>query len=294
MKHAGFLILFWGATSLAFAQAPDSIAGFTYREDTSWVSIRDGIVDSLDFQSDGTYNTRLLMHVDYVNEITKYTTPLSGSFTYTKIATNQAAIVLTPSTGSADQLTLNFSDSTGGNVSRNAQGATTSNSYIGRFSLLPTGGSGTTRGLVNISALISVKQGTPATIGFVVGGTQLREFLIRAVGPTLSSFGVGGVSENPVYTLREVSGNFSSELSYPPPGEHGIFGNHLPVSWSASSAGTSTIAAESNRVGAFALAQGSNDKADVFLLYPGAYTIVVNPPDSSSEGAELIEVYEVP
>ena len=38
---------------------------------------------------------------------------------------------------------------------------------------------------------------------------------------------------------------------------------------------------------------GSNDKAEVILLNPGAYTITVSPTDPTGEGAELIEVYEV-
>jgi hypothetical protein len=41
------------------------------------------------------------------------------------------------------------------------------------------------------------------------------------------------------------------------------------------------------------LTTGSTDKEDIFLLSPGAYTVTINPSDSSGEGQELVEIYEV-
>jgi hypothetical protein len=115
--------------------------------------------------------------------------------------------------------------------------------------------------------------------------------LIRAVGPTLSIFGINNFSANPVYAV-----NAGIPAWYRFPGEQygGGLGSAPPaVGWSATTGASSTVTSEGARVGAFSLVQGSNDKADVVLLYPGAYTITVNPVDSSSEGYELIEVYEV-
>ena len=158
------------------------------------------------------------------------------------------------------------------------------------FSLLPTGGDPSARALVNMSILISSKQGSPATFGFVVGGTtQFREILIRAVGPSLRQFGVNNYVANPVYTLN---------ATVPPAGWTYVIGGWpgsttSKASWSATAASSATMTAESARTGAFPLLQGSTDKADIFLLSPGAYTITVNPTDSSGEGTELIEVYEV-
>ena len=116
------------------------------------------------------------------------------------------------------------------------------------------------------------------SFGFVIGGTALwREILVRAVGPSLAQFGINNYAANPMYVLNG---------AYSLPGENG-------QGWSATPGSSATITVESSRAGAFPLAQGSNDKADIFLLAPGAYTITVNPTDPSGVGAELVEVYEV-
>ena len=110
-----------------------------------------------------------------------------------------------------------------------------------------------------------------------------REILVRAVGPSLAQFGINNYAANPVYLLNS---NFGV------PGEN-TPGQNPGTGWSETAASMATIAAENTRAGAFPLIQGSNDKADIFLLAPGAYTITVNPTDPTQVGAELIEVYEV-
>ena len=70
--------------------------------------------------------------------------------------------------------------------------------------------------------------------------------------------------------------------------------HRLPgAGWSASSAAAATIAAENARAGAFGLTADSLDKADAIFLYPGAYTLTINPTDATGEGVVLVEVYEV-
>lgn len=126
---------------------------------------------------------------------------------------------------------------------------------------------------------ITAKQGSPAILGFVLGGTRIREFLVRAVGPGLFAFGIRSSSSDPRYNL----GSPAFDL----PGEVGM-------GWSESSASTVTIGEESKRCGAFPLKIGSKDKADIMVLEPGAHTIVVEANTPESEGDMLLEVYEVP
>jgi len=273
--------------SQSFGQAPSSIGGFTYRDDAHFTSIRSEIYTSLEFHADGTYVTRASILVSYVSATAVYAMPVGGSFTYVAQSTNQAAITLTPASGSPEVLNLTFSDLSNGSVNR---GETLGMGYTGNFSIAPTGnGSGTA--LVNISSLGVALQGGSSTIGFVVGGTQLQEFLVRSVGPALSTYGVTAPAANPVYSLRGgAAGNWNW------PGE--VQGGEIPtpglgVGWSATAASSATLTAETTRAGAFPLALGSNDKADIFILSPGAYTIVVAPQSLSAAGANLIEVYQI-
>jgi hypothetical protein len=99
--------------------------------------------------------------------------------------------------------------------------------------------------------------------------------MIRAVGPTLSAFGVPGVLVDPY--LRIYRG---SEL---------IAENN---DWGKVSS-TTMIAAISTQVGAFALPPTSRDAVVLMTLEPGAYTAQISGNDGSS-GVALVEIYEVP
>jgi sugar lactone lactonase YvrE len=131
--------------------------------------------------------------------------------------------------------------------------------------------------LVNIST--RAQDGTGGNViipGFVVSGTGNEELLIRGVGPTLTNFGVGGALANPVLT---------------------VFDSHGTVIDSNTAWGTGPNAAEvatvASQVGAFALANGSADSADVITLTSGVYTFSVVGA-SNTTGVALAEVYEVP
>ena len=130
------------------------------------------------------------------------------------------------------------------------------------------GTSGTAR-LVNIAtrAALGGAAGTPIP-GFVLGGTGTKQMLVRAVGPTLTSFGVSGVLTDPRLSL------VSSTASV---------GNN--DNWLAADAATMAGA------GAFALTAGSKDAALVATLAPGAYTAPVTATDNGS-GVALLEVYD--
>ncbi len=130
------------------------------------------------------------------------------------------------------------------------------------------GTTGTAR-LVNIATRVAVggAAGTPIP-GFVLSGTGIKSMLVRAVGPTLAGFGVGGVLADPRLSL--VSGATTVSTN---------------DNWLAADAATM------GAVGAFALAAGSKDAALVASLSPGAYTAPVAATDGGG-GVALLEVYD--
>lgn len=268
--------------SRCLGQAPDSISGYSYRDVTTSIAPYT-YYSSMEFHADGTYVTRVLIDGRNVQGIASYDPLLSGSFSYTKQTSSTASIVLNPTTGVEETLELTFTDNLDGSVSRGLGFYLTGSFYLSA----PASGANTS--LINVSTLLTVKQGTPATIGFVVSGSQVREFLVRVVGPSLTPFGVSSPAPNPEYALIGQSYSFPAM-----PGQsRGLPNTYTGTGWSATPDEAATISAEAIRAGAFPLIVGSNDKSDVFLLPPGAYTVVVSPSSSSAEGVVLIEVYEI-
>ena len=130
---------------------------------------------------------------------------------------------------------------------------------------------GGTARLVNVSARNRVGTGDDVLIaGFNVAGTGSKQLLIRAIGPKLETFGVGGVLADPKLEIFSDSTKIAENDN-----------------WSASLA--PTFAA----VGAFALEAGSRDAALVVALSPGSYTVQVAGVGGTT-GEALVEVYEVP
>lgn len=110
--------------------------------------------------------------------------------------------------------------------------------------------------------------------GFVVAGAAHKRMLIRAVGPTLTTFGLGGALADPVLTLYT--------------GSQVIATNDR---WSAGPA--AAVATAGGRVGAFALPPNSEDAALLITVAPGAYTAEVRG-KANTEGVALLEIYEIP
>lgn len=111
--------------------------------------------------------------------------------------------------------------------------------------------------------------------GLVIGGTTAKRVLVRAVGPTLTSFGVTGVLADP--TLEVFSGMTM------------VASND---NWSDPAA-SSLVAIAAANAGAFALPAGSKDSALVLTLAPGAYTFRVAGAGGTT-GVALVEVYALP
>ena len=125
--------------------------------------------------------------------------------------------------------------------------------------------------LINVSVLKQV--GTGITAGFVIGGSGIKNVLVRAVGPTLgSAFGIGGAVSDPQLTLNS--------------GQTVVASND---NWG----GGATLATAFSSVGAFALPATSLDAAVVASLHPGSYTVQVSGV-SGTTGLILVEIYELP
>jgi len=128
--------------------------------------------------------------------------------------------------------------------------------------------------LVNVSTSGFVGIGEQALVpGFVIGGNAPKQLLIRAVGPGLTQFGVGGVLADPQLTLVPLGRNFTVAAS---------------DNWG----GSITLAAVFSQAGAFALPAGSNDAAVVVRLPPGGYTVVVSGVGNTT-GTALVEIYDL-
>jgi len=105
-----------------------------------------------------------------------------------------------------------------------------------------------------------------------------RIVLIRAVGPSLSRFGITGVLASPKLEVFDAAGNRIAAA----------------VAWSDTSDDTkSELRSAATAVGAFALLDGSQDEVLLMNLSPGVYTCVVSGLNGSS-GTALIESYDVP
>lgn len=124
--------------------------------------------------------------------------------------------------------------------------------------------------LVNVSArnrVVGVNE--PLIAGFTLGGNAPRTVLIRAIGPTLASFGVTSALSDPRLDLYSGPSKIN---------ENDTWANALSPTFAA--------------VGAFALVPGGRDAALLVTLAPGGYTVQVSGVDGAA-GEALIELYEV-
>lgn len=134
----------------------------------------------------------------------------------------------------------------------------------------PTGLSTGAR-LINLSAraAVSGSDGGSFIAGFVVSGSTPKQMLLRAVGPTLNTFGVGDAVTNPRLRIYDSSGRVVHEND----------------DWSGAD-----VSAVSRTVGAFGLSTGSRDAALAVTLSPGSYSMQVVP--GGEDGVALAEIYD--
>jgi hypothetical protein len=128
--------------------------------------------------------------------------------------------------------------------------------------------------LVNVATRGLVPPGGALTPGFVVRGGGPKQLVVRAVGPSLLRFGVGGVLADPRLALAPLGGGVTLAND----------------DWSA---GGAALVAATAAVGGFPLDAGSRDAAALAVLATGgAYTVRVTGPDATSTGVALAEVYD--
>lgn len=133
------------------------------------------------------------------------------------------------------------------------------------------------RRMTNLSCRANVGAGDQALIpGIVVSGNEPATLLIRAVGPGLEPFGVTGVLADPIATLFDADGPIASNNN-----------------WQGDPVEGRLVKITADRVGAFALPDGSADAAFLARVPPGSYTVVVRGADESQTGNALVEVYQV-
>ncbi len=150
------------------------------------------------------------------------------------------------------------------------KGATTA------FSGYAAGASGlATQRLVNISTRTTAGVGEQvAIVGFVISGIESKPVLIRAVGPTLGSFGVETALRAPELVLNRGANVVARNTGWTTSGD------------------AAAIAAAAVRSGAFPLGETSADSVLLLTLAPGTYSAVVSAADGRA-GVGLVEVYDL-
>jgi len=113
-------------------------------------------------------------------------------------------------------------------------------------------------------------------VGFAVAGNN-KNLLVRAIGPTLASFGISNVLADPLLTLLGPAGVIATNDD-----------------WQINSTGqnqSSLIAATAAQVGTFALPNGSKDSALLATVNNGVYTTSLFRPNGTT-GIVLTEIYD--
>ncbi len=133
--------------------------------------------------------------------------------------------------------------------------------------------SATTPRLTNVSARTQVGvDGDILIAGFVIAGETPKTLLIRAIGPTLGSFGVAGSLADPKLELFGAAGKITENDNW---------------------GGAPQLSTTFFNVGAFPLTAASRDAVLLVTLAPGSYTAQVSGVGATT-GVALVEVYEVP
>lgn len=134
-------------------------------------------------------------------------------------------------------------------------------------------GTAHTERLSNLSSRARVGVGDNIAIaGFVIGGTQPKQLLVRAVGPGLIPYDVNAPLANPRIRIVQNGADIA-----------------INDDWGAAP-NAADIAAAFTRTGAFPLGAGSQDAALLLTLPPGSYTALVD--GVGGQGVALAEIYD--
>lgn len=144
-------------------------------------------------------------------------------------------------------------------------------------------GVGPTDRLLNVStrAFVGGSADQGLVTGFVVAANSAgKKLIVRAIGPSLSQFGVSNPLRVPVLKIFDGNGRlYENGYVYPAVLGGPTYESDLALSLASA--------------GAFPLATGSRDAVVMMPFLPGSYTAQVTSGDGTS-GSVLLEVYEVP
>ena len=126
--------------------------------------------------------------------------------------------------------------------------------------------------LLNVSVNKQLDAGATLIAGFVIGGQTSKTVLIRAIGPTLATFGVPGALLDPKLALYSSAGKINENDDW---------------------GGSAALSSAFTSVGAFPLNGASRDAVLLVTLPPGNYTAQATGVGNAS-GVALVEVYDVP
>jgi hypothetical protein len=169
----------------------------------------------------------------------------------------ESALLVTLNPGNYTAIVKSFSNA--------QQSATTGVALFEVYDLRNSGsrlGNVSTRGLVGTGDNILIG-------GLIVGGSTPKPVVVRALGPTLTQFGVTGVLADPYLELRDVNGNLLEANN----------------DWQQSP-GAATISAAGKAP------PNARESATARTLNPGNYTALVRGVGGTT-GTALVEVYDV-
>lgn len=132
--------------------------------------------------------------------------------------------------------------------------------------------------LANISTRLAVGTGDNALIGgFIITGTQATKIILRAIGPSLSQFGIPGALADPTLEL------------------HGSTGELLGTNddWNFSQPGGILTGSNSYDIQNSGFAPSNQSESAILAtLSPGAYTTIVRGKNNTT-GVALVEAYDL-
>jgi len=144
-------------------------------------------------------------------------------------------------------------------------------------------GVGPTDRLSNLSTRVTIGSGADQGIisGFVVSSSAGdKKLILRAIGPSLSLFGVNGALRAPILRIFDANGRpYENGFAYP-----AVIGGPTYES---------DLAESLARTGAFPIPAGTRDAVLMMPFAAGSYTAQVTSGDATA-GTVLLEIYEVP
>lgn len=297
VNAAGPILIALSVSCVALgANAPESLAGKMFRLDGGIPSLRTFSTSTYELGAGGHFKTVMSASTSTVD--LRYNTTFrifitsagaDGDYSYTRIDDSTGMLTMQSSGGGTNEWQLTFESPSAGTA---GTGFGFRLSDVSDFQAAPA---------LSISTRGHVSPGHPMIVGFVVPGraptladplgTNKRELLIRAVGPSLEPLGVTNVWADPDFEVVKLG---ESPAGVRP----SYYGDWTTIQWGSSidanPGGVEAFRKIFDYVGAFDLLDDSRDAVDFIRLNPGGYTVVASVGPNDPGGEALIEVYFLP